>query len=472
MASQEDDQQRIQLLETEVAQLRRELLEQEHRPALAAWKWLRAKSSHAHAHEGAPSGRALFWSVLNFFLSFRVVVIGGGVFIGYVTLLLMYQSNLISAKQNYYMQQQIYIQAQSERRRLLAEIKEKLYEPSAASAASVAEYGRCMKSKKASSCAAAELEPAFNHQTRSEFLKTYVDLQRTPLKQPVFPKIPTLLELLGELWDSLTGLAQAAEGLEPSELTPACSAGSQLDLSNAFLQEVKLVGGCLRNVNFAGANLTRANFVGSDLRDSDFTQARMSGSKMTQGDFRGAVFDRAVMDRASFVAADLQNVGMKRVVADRADFSKANLAGINAEDGSFLHADFRDTDMVESNLMFADAYSANFAHADLTNANFSWVDLRSTIFGSADFKGTIIVGALFGDLNKWVHNDGDFRKLPANSDWEKARASEKYNEISKTISDSGWPFNVAGPLWFTCMQLHDAVGGEKAFVNLNQKCEE
>ncbi len=491
MSSQEDDQQRIQTLENEVAELRRELLEQEHRPALAAWKWLRARSSKEHAHEGEPSGRALSWSVLNFFLSFRVVVIGGGVFIGYVTLLLMYQSNLISAKQNHHMQQQIYIQAQSERRRLLAEIKEKLYEPSAASVEAVAQYERCRKSEKEqSSCVKAVLEPAFNRQTRSEFLKTYVDIQRTPLEQPVLPKIPTLFGLLGELWDSLSGMEQVVE-LGPSEVTPVCSAGAQLDLSNAFLQGVKLVGGCLRNVNFTGANLSQADFRGSDLRGSDFTGTQLFGAKMNKGDFRGAVFDRASMRWASFREANLRNVSMIRTVAANADFSRSDLSGANGEDGDFDVTSFSGAVLKDSRWMYAIARNAIFSYADISNANFSWMDLTGALFHSTNFKGAIIVGALFGEIEDWPSvldtetwpiTEADILALEelaksavkenqGNLDWERAKASARLDAIEQAYDLDSALKNSPETQRLSCEQLNAAVGGDEAFVDFDAECD-
>jgi Pentapeptide repeats (8 copies) len=106
-----------------------------------------------------------------------------------------------------------------------------------------------------------------------------------------------------------------------------------VDLSDAFLQEIRL----------PNADLRRANLGSADLRNADLSKADLEYASMDTTNFRGAVLRNALMGsltdltNADLNGADLSGVDFnhdqsgadfKHVVLDFADLRNTNLAGI------------------------------------------------------------------------------------------------------------------------------------------------
>jgi uncharacterized protein YjbI with pentapeptide repeats len=88
-----------------------------------------------------------------------------------------------------------------------------------------------------------------------------------------------------------------------------------LDVSDAFLQHIKL----------DGANLTRANFSSADVREGSFVDAQMEFDNLASANFRNASFRNADLRNATLQDADLQSVNLSDADLSGADLSKADL---------------------------------------------------------------------------------------------------------------------------------------------------
>jgi uncharacterized protein YjbI with pentapeptide repeats len=96
-----------------------------------------------------------------------------------------------------------------------------------------------------------------------------------------------------------------------------------IDLSDAFLQAVRL----------NHADLTRSNFGSADLRDSSFVGARLAYAAFNAANLRGSTLHIANLQHASFADADLSGADLSGAdlsgsCLDRADLRNANLAGV------------------------------------------------------------------------------------------------------------------------------------------------
>jgi hypothetical protein len=88
-----------------------------------------------------------------------------------------------------------------------------------------------------------------------------------------------------------------------------------VDLSDAFLQRVKL----------DGADLVRSNFSSADVREGSFVGARMEYANLASGNFRNGSFRNANLRNATLQGADLQGVNLSETNFQGADLSKADL---------------------------------------------------------------------------------------------------------------------------------------------------
>ena len=88
-----------------------------------------------------------------------------------------------------------------------------------------------------------------------------------------------------------------------------------LDVSDAFLQGIKL----------DGANLDRANFSSADVREGSFVAAQMEFANLTSGNFRNSSFRNADLRNATLRDADLQAANLSDADLAGADLSKADL---------------------------------------------------------------------------------------------------------------------------------------------------
>ncbi|MBA55187.1 MAG: hypothetical protein CMK89_12100 [Pseudomonadales bacterium] len=362
-------------------QLEHRLLEQEHR-FISVWLNLFQSFRKGREADRVPALKAVLYSLIP---GRVLMLITGGTLIGLVTLLLMYQANLLLAKQNQYFQQQIYVQSNTERRRMLVDIKEKLYDPDPFSKQAANEHQQCVrKSKNFGSCGpSVELRPKFNAQIRTESMLAYLDIQRTPLKQPEPASLPTLefvaQTILGALFEPETSDQQAAHNPQQQD---ECKRVKNADLRGAFLQEVYLVGECLEGVNFTGANLSHADlsFVQlersdinkTNLRGIDMVGSRLSGSNFFDADLSEADMTRSELKKANLAGADLSGAILHNTNLEGANLERAILINARLMEANLQHAKLRGADLAGVDFIAADLFEA-----ELQGARFDCTDLKT-----------------------------------------------------------------------------------------------
>jgi hypothetical protein len=96
-----------------------------------------------------------------------------------------------------------------------------------------------------------------------------------------------------------------------------------VDVSDAYLQELRLIGSDLRRSEFSGADLKNAVLRQSNLEGSLFRHTNLRGSDCSSTDLTDASFFDADLNGASLRGADVQGVDF-----DRADLRGADLADL------------------------------------------------------------------------------------------------------------------------------------------------
>jgi hypothetical protein len=92
-----------------------------------------------------------------------------------------------------------------------------------------------------------------------------------------------------------------------------------LDVSDAYLFEVRL----------NKARLDRSNFHGVDARGASFEKAKMDFSDLTSANLRGANFSRADLKDADLKDADLKGANLTEADLGETDFSRVDLRDVD-----------------------------------------------------------------------------------------------------------------------------------------------
>ncbi|HEY2589591.1 MAG TPA: pentapeptide repeat-containing protein [Tepidisphaeraceae bacterium] len=96
-----------------------------------------------------------------------------------------------------------------------------------------------------------------------------------------------------------------------------------VDVADAYLQDLKLVGSDLRRSNFRGSDLRRAVFTGSNLEGSDLRSANLRGGTLDSANLEDADLADIDLTGARLCGADLRGATL-----EDADLSEADLTGV------------------------------------------------------------------------------------------------------------------------------------------------
>jgi uncharacterized protein YjbI with pentapeptide repeats len=148
-----------------------------------------------------------------------------------------------------------------------------------------------------------------------------------------------------------------------------------VNLSDAFLEFVKLDGADLRGANLSGARLFGASLTKANLRRANLKRTFLIGTNLTETDFSRANLEGAILSGSTQSATNFRNANLKdtqfrfvnqsvsREVANGeiapVNFKNANLAG-----AAFRLAILRNANLVGTRLEKAkDVFAADFTGA-------------------------------------------------------------------------------------------------------------
>ena len=169
------------------------------------------------------------------------------------------------------------------------------------------------------------------------------------------------------------------------------------DLSRATLSGVLLVGADLTSVKLSAANLKEANLRGATLVDGI-----LSDADLTSVDLRGANLDRATLTGANLSFANLGRdltgvVGLGSGV--KAVLYGANLTDAYVDDAILNGADLRFANLTGADLTRAKLRGANLLEANLTGTYLGDADLTDAYLTNADFTNANLTDADLSSAN-------------------------------------------------------------------------
>jgi uncharacterized protein YjbI with pentapeptide repeats len=108
------------------------------------------------------------------------------------------------------------------------------------------------------------------------------------------------------------------------------------------------------------------------LQELNADKVPLVGVDVSQAFLQGLKLERANLLRADLSAADLRGSDLRSADFTSADLHSANFRGSNLEDASFENADMKDVDLSGSNLS-----GAKLKGTDMSGADLSFTDLRN-----------------------------------------------------------------------------------------------
>ena len=271
-------EEQIKLLREQTEKNKNSIIAQEHR-IISVWRNLFKFIRRGNKEERSAAIEAF----LSMLIPGKItIVVTAGALIGILTILLMYKNNELVAEQNFYLQEQIYKQAVSDRAVQLAQIKEYLYK-------SIPESEKELRAWRASENKNEDepsLKPFYNEHIRSEALAQYINIIVDPLKKPEKVQQESLWQLGQRLSCKHFSFYCAEKGSKVDNkqehdrqelhLTGAHLNYTYLnDDSKSKLEKVRLWAS---GSNFNNANLSLAHLRGADLRGDNLIFANLFGA--------------------------------------------------------------------------------------------------------------------------------------------------------------------------------------------------
>ncbi len=192
-------------------------------------------------------------------------------------------------------------------------------------------------------------------------------------------------------------------GVDLGGLGQATLAGANFDradLSQAFLEHVRLPGAQLRNVNLKrahleGADLTNAVLAGAVLTNVQMEHARLEAAHLENADLsdaqlKGAILSGAYLQKAVLAHAYLENADLSGAHLEEAELvSEANLKGATLS-GAYLNG---------AHLSGACLAGAHLENAHLNGAYLSKANMKGTTLAGTDLTGALLDGAQLQDTD-------------------------------------------------------------------------
>ena len=171
----------------------------------------------------------------------------------------------------------------------------------------------------------------------------------------------------------------------------------QMDLSEAFFEQVNFSGASLKGANLSGAFLVRADLTGADLTGANLQGANIgaadaAGCIFVRADCRSAVLSKGDFTGADFTAANLKEAETLYVRMDQARFSGADVSGIQFLEPDIRGADFTDADLSGSFFLNGRLSDVTFAGAAMTRCLFANMILKNVCFDRAAFNQSCFAG--------------------------------------------------------------------------------
>ena len=171
---------------------------------------------------------------------------------------------------------------------------------------------------------------------------------------------------------------------------------SEHDLTGTSLSDTFLMGTNLSGIDLRPIPLTNADFRHSDLSDTKLLDSLLVNNNFDHAllkniNFAGKNLSSSSFHQANFDGSDLQNTNLFNTRVDSVDFTKIkdkSLAGADLSSASFAHSNLSGINLAGTNMDMTNFWKANLSGQDFTNN----VNIYGTVFlesnlSNANFEG-------------------------------------------------------------------------------------
>lgn len=358
-------------IEARQKELEGQLLEQEHRFFSVWYNFFKSFFGKDKKNRGHTL-KAVIYSLAPG----RVFVfVAGGAFVGFVTIVLMHKNNNLLASQNYYLKEQIYVQAYSDRKSLIADIKKTLYEGDVTSE---------------------EYVPQFSRDTRQEALVSYLDISRTPLVKPKIDGQEAFYLVFQDFFDSMFGAAEGAVPQSVSQSNDCVSEnrGEKIEFGVAFLSEIRVSPLCLSNVIFNGTYMEEMLIARSSMHHSRLYSASLKGTKLSNVKAVSLEVYDSDISSVFISGSDIPNLYLSESFGSELKIMSSDISNSRISDSDLEHSYLEYSDLSDSTIG-----EVNLRNSTLKNNSFSGANFRSVSLEGANLFGSNFFGASFEDVD-------------------------------------------------------------------------
>jgi len=221
-------------------------------------------------------------------------------------------------------------------------------------------------------------------------------------------------------FSKVSGAGVDFTGLQLNKL--GANALRQIDFAGADLSNQNFSGMGLRKFNAPGAILTGANFEGADLSDANLQSTKIGNASFSHANAGGANLGFAQGSNTNvngaFGGASLGGIDLSGAYMGTACFVNAKMRGAKMTHMNPGEADFSFADLTGAELSSEDLSNNHFAGADLTNAKVSAKTADPAKFDKAQKAGLML------SYSKALSSDGSMAannaRPQAQNPWKKA----------------------------------------------------
>lgn len=337
-------------IEQKLIKLEAKILEQEHRPFRILWNFFTRKNYD----KNDPRRLAVYKSVFFRFFTSPTTLAGGGI-IGILTLIFMFQQNMLFKDQNELLK---YQNKQINDQKHIDEATRRTSQTSASMDEVLADVNRELTDpRNTEGVLSNTLTGRIISLSRS--MKPYRYLEGDSLiPNPISPERGQLLiALVKSKIDSTFFVDKILKSsdfsyadLSGADLIDANLGGVKLEYAN--LKNAKLYNANLSNSYLVNANLTNTRLFNADMRSSNLRNANLTRTFLVNVKLQGAYLNDALLNKTNLKDADLTGANMTNAILKETNLSNANLS----------------TSLAKLYLEKVDLSMARLENADLTDA--------------------------------------------------------------------------------------------------------
>ncbi len=156
-------------------------------------------------------------------------------------------------------------------------------------------------------------------------------------------------------------------------------------------EKVDLRGACLKesvltNMNLSNASLENINLGEATLNGTDFTGANLTGANLKEASLSQVVFKGAIMEGINLKEVSLHNLDISEAILTNANLKEISMNSVDLSNADLRYANLKEASLNKVDLSKADLRGAILTEAAINNCKFKGAIIDSTTLFPPGFK--------------------------------------------------------------------------------------